>query len=380
MRATALDTAHSEDLRAELARAADELLACTLTRTEVRAEIDRTGFSRAAWTAAAEAGWFEAALPEEHGGLGLGLVEVGGIARAVGRHLLPGPVADHAVALPLLVPQVPAPARERLLSAIAGRRLTVLVDGAASSAPRSARPQTTDGRITGTVDLVRFGAQADDLLVVADGANGSDSAASVVALVAASAEGVTVTAQDSFDPITCYATVALDAAPIDELLVVASAEADHLVAHLRAVVRLFAAAETAGAVRSLLDMSVAHALDREQFGKPIGSFQALQHLLADTAASVLLLEAATADAFGRATDPALIEPLSWQLKILAARVGRRVGEAALQVHGGIAFTVEHDVHRAVEHILALQGLYGDERQLGRKLGRALLRGDLEPWL
>jgi alkylation response protein AidB-like acyl-CoA dehydrogenase len=105
----------------------------------------------------------------------------------------------------------------------------------------------------------------------------------------------------------------------------------------------------------------------------------VQHLLADMAAAVLLLEAATADVFGPATENAPLEPLSWQLKCLAARVGRQLGEGALQVHGGIAFTIEHELHRAVQHILALQGLYGDEKELARQLGRALLLGELEPW-
>jgi alkylation response protein AidB-like acyl-CoA dehydrogenase len=379
MTATVTADESSEDLTTELAHAANELLASIMTRTHIRADIDHLGFSRAAWTAIAEAGWFEASLDEEHGGLGLGLGPLAAIAAAAGKHLLPGPVAEHAGVLPLLVPRVSASARHRLLDAIAGRRIAVLVDGAAADTPSRIRPQLANGRLSGTVNLARFAELADDLLVVADRTDGPDQGEPTLALVSRAADGVTITGQDSYDPITRYATVTLDVAPVDDVLAAAGPDTIVLLAQLRAVIRLFAAAETAGVGRALLDTSVAYAQDREQFGKPIGAFQAVQHLLADMAAAVLLLEAATADVFGRATENAPLEPLSWQLKCLTARVGRQLGEGALQVHGGIAFTIEHELHRAVQHILALQGLYGDEKELARQLGRALLLGELEPW-
>ncbi|QLL06235.1 acyl-CoA dehydrogenase family protein [Mycobacterium vicinigordonae] len=364
-----------EDTPAELAAAADEMLAEILTRTSIRTEIDEYGFSCDAWKAAVEAGWFQVALTEDHDGLGLGLSGLAGIAQAVGRHLLPGPITDHAVVLPMLIPDASEPARERLNTAINGAAITVLVDGAAGSADGSALPQLLDGRLTGAVEFVRFGTHADELLVAAVGERQEPT----VALISASADGVTVTSQPSFDPIIRYATVGLDNVAVDHVVLVPGTQTAVKLAELRAAVRLFTAAETAGVARRLLDTSVEFALERHQFGKPIGSFQAIKHLLADMAAATLMLEIASADALQRAVDHSLLESLSWQSKALAAWVGRQVGEGALQVHGGVAFTIEHDVHRGFQHALALQGIDGDERELARKLGWALLRGELEPW-
>lgn len=368
-------TEATEDLGEQLYRAAGELLVGALTGGDVPEEVRHEKFSPTAWRAAVNAGWFDVLLPESDGGLGLGLSELGGVVRAVGEHLFPGPVADHAAALPLLVGSAPGQARERLLASISGRRTTVLVDGAAADGSAGDRPRLAGARLSGRVDLVRFGALADDLVVVADG-GGADPA---VVLLSASTDGVSVSEQESIDPVTRYSTVALDAAPVDHPLT-APAQAAATIRHLRADARLLAAAESTGCCRRLLDQSVAYALERQQFGRPIGTFQAIQHLLADLAASVLLLEAATAAALHRVdTEPGQREALSWELKALTSWLGRTVAEGALQVHGGIGFTIEHDVHRGVEHVLALQGLHGDERGLARDLGRALLRGDLEPW-
>jgi alkylation response protein AidB-like acyl-CoA dehydrogenase len=282
---------------------------------------------------------------------------------------------EHAVVVPLLLPAAPAASRDQLSAALAGESIIALADGAASGSLPTDRPIVKEGRLTGTVPLVHYGALADQYVVVADG-EGSEPA---IVLIPASTEGVTVLAQDSFDPITRYARVSFDQVAVEYPLV-APLEVGTTIERLRDYSRLMIAVEVTGITRRLLDQSVSYALERHQFGKPIGSFQALQHLLADLAASVLMLEAATEDALRRANDaPEDVRIASLQLKALTAWLGRKVGEGALQVHGGIGFTIEHDVHRGVQHVLALQGTYGDEHDLARDLGHALLRGEHEPW-
>jgi alkylation response protein AidB-like acyl-CoA dehydrogenase len=367
----------SDQIDADLGRAAEELLERTMSNAAVRASIDECCFSAQAWACVSRAGWFDALVPAELGGLDLGVGALRGILTAVGRHLLPGPVAEHAAVVPELMRLADAPALERLHAATAGDRMVALVDqGSVESTPY--QPFLRDGRIEGEAELVRFGDLADDLIVLIGGGTDTGASPAAVALVPAKGAGVRITRRESFDPATRFAVVEFESVR-PEHLIAHGRGAALCVARIRSCMRLLVAAEICGISRSLLDSSVAYAAQREQFDRPIGSFQALQHILADMAAGVLVLEAAVGDFFARAGEESDLEHLSWQLKALAARTGRLVAESALQVHGGIAFTAEHDLHRGVQHLLALQGSYGDERQLAWSIGAALLRGDLDPW-
>ena len=142
-----------------------------------------------------------------------------------------------------------------------------------------------------------------------------------------------------------------------------------LVERLRGCLRLMIAAELAGLARHLLEVSVRYAGVREQFGRPIGSFQPVQEILVDMAVQLLGMEALTAEcAVGTEPDPAD----AVTAKGLASEVARQVGESALQVHGGIAFTREFNDNRWFLRILTLQGMYGDQATSYRSIGRALL--------
>jgi alkylation response protein AidB-like acyl-CoA dehydrogenase len=348
-----------------------------LAANELLARLPRAEFAAEAWSAVAQAGWFDVLLPGEHGGLGFDLPQLPGILSAVGRHLFPGPVAEHIGIVPLLVDAADDSARKRLLAATSGDRVMTLVDNDTVRACNGG-PTLRDGRLNGYVELVRFAEVAHDLVVLIGRDDYDLSLTPMIASVSVDAPGVTIMPRPSFDPLTPYATVAFDSVAPDHIFFEGQAAAGQ-VDRLRALMRLLTAAELAGVARTMLDASVAHAAQREQFGRPIGSFQALQHLLADAAAAVLMLEAAVGEVFAQSGGAASLASLSWQLKALAARTGRMVAETALQVHGGIAFTAEHDLHRFVHHALALQGRYGDERELGRAIGAALLSGSLEPW-
>jgi alkylation response protein AidB-like acyl-CoA dehydrogenase len=368
-------TATIDAITSDLGRAAGELLTRLLA---ANATVDRDRPDTAAWTAIARAGWFDVLLPAEHGGLGFDIAHLQGMLTAAGRHLFPGPVAEHAGVVPLLVDAAGDPARKRLLAATSGERMMAVVDNDAVRACNGG-PALRNGRLDGGVDLVRFADWADDLIILIGRDEYDHSLMPMVAMVSVDAPGVTITPGESFDPVTSYAAVEFECVAPDHVFYEGQ-EAVTQVRRLRALMRLLTAAELAGVARALLDASVAYAGQREQFGRPIGSFQAVQHLLADAAAAVLVLEASVAAVFARAVGPAAsLEPSSWELKALAARTGRMVAEIALQVHGGIAFTAEHDLHRAVHHALALQGRYGDERQLAGVIGAALLSRNLEPW-
>jgi alkylation response protein AidB-like acyl-CoA dehydrogenase len=323
------------------------------------------GWSAGLWAATAAAGWFDVLAGEEHGGLGLGPEAAAGLFSVIGRQLVPGPYLDHIVMMPMIYPHASASVRSRLDRARAGRELIVLADPAASG---SQSVLLADGSLTGRACLVRYGAIADGFVVIArDLARGA-----AVAFVDAQAPGVTVAPRDSFDSASVVADVRFDrvAVPGDFLIPAPGTMIDRL----RAVLRLMIAAELTGLARHLLDASVGYAKIREQFDRPIGSFQAVQQILVEMAAQVLGAEAFTAECATQCeldrAEPELADTIA--LKGFASQVARQVGESALQVHGGIAFTEEFDDNRWFLRALTLQGLYGDETAAFREVGRTLL--------
>jgi alkylation response protein AidB-like acyl-CoA dehydrogenase len=331
--------ANVTELGREFAGTADEIL----TRERTRSPADPEKL----WQALVEAGWFELLLDDEHGGLGLGIEDLAGIFVVAGRHLVAAPLLEHTVVVPLLLNHVDASVGARLEPLAAGRQRAAFVDPEAAGAGAP----------------VRFAADADQLVVVTE---------SGVAIVPAHDRGVTITPVKSYDPISTFAHVTMgDGAGLEPLL-----DGPRAVACLDAVrgaARFMIACELAGVTRELLDASVTYAKDREQFGKPIGAFQAVQHLLADMCVSVLALEAACSHI---TTNRGVIATEAAVVKALAAAAARTVAEGALQVHGGIAFTEEYELRRWFEHAIALQGLYGDAHDLSRLLGATVLRGEL----
>jgi alkylation response protein AidB-like acyl-CoA dehydrogenase len=128
-----------------------------------------------------------------------------------------------------------------------------------------------------------------------------------------------------------------------------------------------------GAARSCFEAAVDYAKTREQFGRPIGGFQAVRHRLADT---FVLLEAADA-LVGAAWDDG--EPVTARMaKALAGRAARTAARHCQQVLAGIGFTSEHPFHRYFRRTLVLDGLLGDTRTLTRDLGDAMLRARAIP--
>jgi alkylation response protein AidB-like acyl-CoA dehydrogenase len=299
---------------------------------------------------------------------GLGAVELCLIARALGAHLAPVPYlgsaalrfavepqdaeTPHAVALALLEPG----------------------SGWALQAPRtSIRPDGAGSVLRGRKAGVEHARAAERIAVVASGPDGP-----ALAIVGADAPGITFTAQPTFDPTTPtdivdFAAVALAAGDI----VAEGPVAHEAIERLTTVGALLAAAEAVGAAGRLLDDACAYAGERRQFGRPIGSFQALRHLLADayvrqaSSWSSVLYAAATLDEdVGQARQTVSIA------KAYVARAAREVAHGAMQVFGGIAVTAEHPAHRFLRRIIVRGQQFGDaahhERALGRQLAAAAL--------
>jgi alkylation response protein AidB-like acyl-CoA dehydrogenase len=361
-----------DDVAAEFAATAQDILTRLGASQRVAAELDSEGFSRTAWSAAAEAGWLEALVSEEAGGLGLTLRELGPIFTAAGRHLFSGPLAEHAIAGALAASVASAPARDRLRAALSGETLLTLVDAAATGTGTA--PELGARRLSGSCELVRFAAQADELMVVAGTAAGP-----AVLLIRSDRPGVGVIDRASLDPATTMASVRFDEADVDDADVVAAGDdAADLIDRTRAGIRIAVACELSGIADHVLALAVDYAKERQQFGRPIGSFQALQHILAEMAREAFGLSRLCREAAAAAV-PGTLEVVSLVAKAHAAATARSVTEGSMQVHGGIAFTIEHQLHRYYKHVLFLEGFYWDRHEIHETLGRRLLEATGDPW-
>jgi Acyl-CoA dehydrogenase, C-terminal domain len=184
------------------------------------------------------------------------------------------------------------------------------------------------------------------------------------ALALVAARDASISGSSAFDATVPMSAVSLSAAPADVIEV--------SVERLTAIGGLLAAAESVGAAEKLLEAARAYASERRQFGRTIGSYQALRHLLADMyvrAASswstVLYAAAALDDELDGAVQTASIA------KAYVARAAREVAHGALQVFGGIAFTEEHEAHRYLRRIIVRERQFGDAAFHERRIGAAL---------
>lgn len=268
-----------------------------------------------------------------------------------GRILVPLPLRELAVFTPLLRALAPGPA---LLS---------LADGsfAVLAAPTVDRvtPRLDRGRLTAVCDLVPFAAAASAFVVPIRGDDGL-----VVSLVDAAAPGITLEPRSTYDVCSRPTLVSFDAAPAVTVLDRAAAETWWTQIILAG--RLAVAAETSGALASSCDQAVEYARHRAQFGRPIGSFQAVQHLLAGIASKAYTLEALCEEA--AACTPGAADGLATSAKAYAAEIGLEVVEGALQAHGAIGYTQERPLHLYLKRVITLNTTLGAARELRREIG------------
>ncbi len=181
-----------------------------------------------------------------------------------------------------------------------------------------------------------------------------------------------MTPASGVDPAAAVASVTLDGVVVPDGAVLSGEPAARALDRRFAVGAVATAAEGVGAASAALDLAVEYSRERHQFGRPIGSFQALKHLMADAHvdresawSSVLYAAAALDEQVDGGLDAASIAAAH------GARASRSVVEAALQVLGGIAFTWEHDVHLLQRRVLSCERRFGDALTHERRLGAGL---------
>ena len=311
------------------------------------------------WSELAAMGLLGLLVPEQYGGAGAGLVEVGVVAEELGRVLYSGPYLSSAVLAVNLLMTADDPAqREAVLPGIAAGRTRVAVAFAEGDSTRPPATPTTTARgeatplVSGEKRFVLDADSADLLYVLAGSSDGPG-----IFAVDPAGPGVTVEPLTTVDPSRRLCLVRLADAPATPVGSAGAGVAAVTAALDRSAVALLG--EQAGAARFAMEMARDYAKTRYQFGRAIGSFQAVKHMCAD-----MLLEAESAVTAARHVAAAGAEGSGdWSADLALAQAYCSdafvfVGATNIQVHGGIGFTWEHPAHRYLRRARSDAHLFG----------------------
>lgn len=349
----------------EAAALAAQILA-DRTSTERLREVEAHGdrYDHELWQSLASAGLLSLAIPEEYGGAGLGLIELARVLVEVGRTVAPVPLAVHGPCALFLAEMGTEAQRDWLYGAAAGERLlTAAVSEDREALP--ARPQTTatptDGGWTldGTKTMVRAGKHADAFLVTATTPSGIG-----VFLV----EHATAMDMQKTSDGDQTARLEFDGVHVGADALVGTGDAARLLGELLTVA---SCAEQLGVTEGALRLTAAYAKEREQFGRPIGTFQAVSQRLADGYIDVLgqgltLWQAAwrLSEKLEAATEVAVA-------KLWAADAGHRIAHTTVHVHGGVGIDLDGEAHRYFTAAKRFEFAFGGTTEQALKVGRAL---------
>lgn len=314
---------------------------------------DERGFTDDWWSSLVEMGWTSALVPEDAGGLGLGMVDAVVIQEEMGRVAMPGPFFSSAVAATIAAARLGAP---DLLAALAsGRRGTVAIEEAGWGDPLgtvSARavPDGEAWALEGLKEVVLDGHTADFAIVAARAPEG------LASFVVDSPGGLPVPSLD----VTRKAA-RLELAGRRARRIGPAGDQSHLLARIGDDVAVALCAETVGAAERALQMAVDYAKQRVQFGRPIASFQAIKHKIVDMLHQLELARVGThwAAWASQADDPAR-EPAAAACKAFVSEAAVMVTAENIQVHGGVGFTWDLDCHLLFRRVKANDVLFGNQ--------------------
>jgi acyl-CoA dehydrogenase len=289
------------------------------------------------WDTAVEQGWTALAIPEEHGGLGLGLTELGLVAQACGAATSGAPFLTGGYGLAQALAQGSD-------AALAGKWLPKLASGEATGAvafaegnavlPQAPRVTFADGKVSGTKPAVAGGLKADLALVWAD-------AAGETALVVVDLAGATRSAIDSYDNSRLYADLMFDGAPAT--LIALGDAARSLALDVLARMAVVTAHEQVGGAEALLYIARDYAVTRKAFGQPIGAFQSIKHRIAEMYGLVEIARANCIHAAAQEGSAGFLLAAA-DARISATEAYDTNARDCIQIHGGIGVTWELGLH------------------------------------
>jgi alkylation response protein AidB-like acyl-CoA dehydrogenase len=337
---------------------------CPIARVRRLIETD-TAHDAALWQKLAGQGYTGIIFPEECGGVGLGAVELVLLMEEAGRALLPGPFFSTVALAGAVIDACGSDGqRQTYLTPICkgeARSTLAMLEASASWNPADARMTAAGGRLSGEKLFVPDAAVADSIVVVArDG----------VYLVDSKAAGVTITRMSGMDLTRKLYAVAFQNVAAEKLASPAGLSRALSLATTALV------AEMIGGMQRTLDITVDYAKTRKQFGKPIGQFQAVQHQCADM---YLETESSRSAAYYAAwalqegtPDAEVAVSIA---KTYASDASRTVGNRGIQIHGGMGFTWENDLHLYYRRAKASETALGDATFHRERIARLVIDKD-----
>ncbi len=342
----------------------------------VRRALDgEVAFDSGLWRAMGELGWTGVAIPEAFGGSGIGHEALCVIAGEIGASLAPVPFSSsiYMAAQAILADGDEAQKREYLPRIAAGDAVATfaLAEGPGNPSPRAIEVQFRNGRLCGRKTPVPDGAIAELAIVVAKDRGGE------IGLYATALDGpgVTRTTLDTVDPSRNYATLSFDNAPAEPLRVDGRGwEAVQRVLDRAAV---FIAFEQVGGAQACLTMAKDYAMGRYAFGRPIASFQAIKHRLADMYVALELARAhAYYGAWAISNDAPELATAAAAARLAASDAYYLNAKENIQIHGGMGFTWEMDCHLHYRRAKMLSLLLGSAPYWRDRLIGELERAEL----
>jgi alkylation response protein AidB-like acyl-CoA dehydrogenase len=331
-----------------------------------------TAYNPELWSAVADQGWLGLQLPESCGGLGLGVVELAVVAEEMGRACFPGPFLGSIWAGTLINEAQPKSKHLDPLAAGETKGAVALVEPDTLWNPAEvqlkAAPSGSGLKLTGRKSFVADAGLADLIVCVAQTGDGL-----ALAAVPAKAPGLKITATPGLDATRKLYDLTFENVAVggDDVLAVGDTAGKALDRSLQ-VVTLCAAADMLGGMQWILEDSVEYAKTRQQFGKVIGSFQAVQHMCADM---LLWTESSRSAiyyaAWALGDDPADAARAVGIAKAYVSDASREVANRGVQVHGGIGFTWEHDLQLYYKRSKASEILFGDSSYHRARLAEAV---------
>jgi 3-oxocholest-4-en-26-oyl-CoA dehydrogenase beta subunit len=353
--------------------AADDLggLARTITESVCTPEHQRAldkldeRFDRELWSKLVDADILSTTAPESLGGGGFGVLEETAVLVALGRQIAAVPYLESVVLAAGALAKFGSEALQQdwAVPAVKGQKiLTVALDGEMGEGPVQAQTSGAGYRLTGTRALVGYGPVADAFLVPTETDSGTR-----VFLVAAGDAGVSVTSIDTTDHGS-VGHLELQGAEVDAARIVGG---DEVVSWLTTQGTLGRSAFQLGVLERALELTAAYAREREQFDRPIGSFQAVGQRLADGYIDIKGLRLTLTQAAWRLSEDLPADLEVGTAAFWAAEAGHRVAHTTVHVHGGVGVDVDHPVHRyflaAKQTEFAVGGATGQLLRIGREL-------------
>ena len=304
-------------------------------------------YDAALWKGLAEMGFLGVVIPEAYGGLGLGYLELCVIAEEMGRAIAPVPFSSSVFLATefLLAAGSDAQKAAWLPKLASGEAIGTFAyaEGVGGVSPKSIQVQFAADRVSGSKVAVPDGDIADFAIVAVRTSAGQDERGVSLALVDLKGPGVTRTVVETIDPTRSHANIAFDGAAA--ALLGAAGEGWRIISQVFDHAAVLTAFEQIGGADRALEMARDYALERMAFGRPIGSFQAIKHMLADMYVSATLARSnGYYGAWALSTGAAELPEAAASARVAATQAFQHCAKNNIQVHGGMGFTWAFDCH------------------------------------